>query len=156
MSGKGYQKYSIGTVIAVITIIALSVATIVTALSNVNFGNTGNVHINTIGPIQIYEDEALTTSLTTIGWGKLNPTSTAQHTFWIFNVGETPLQLSSNTSSWYPSDLNNNATLTLDVEGTTIGVGANAKLAATVTLSINGYYNETSFSFVVTIYGSPT
>jgi hypothetical protein len=141
--------------------------TAVTLLSGILFGfiidNVRSLYqtsdtISSIGTlksigIEVYQNENLTESVTTINWGTLEPGDKKTYTIYVRNKGNFPLTLSMSTSNWNPPSASNYLTLTWNYGGQAISAGEVVQVTLTLAVSpsITGLSN---FGFDITAVGS--
>ncbi len=147
------RKLGSGTLIAIgITTMLLIVTTAGLLTTTQTLPSTGSITpISAVG-VAIYSDAALTSPLSSISWGSLNPGSQTTATIYIKNTGNIPETLSMNPTSWNPSNANTYLTCTWNPTSTTIAAGASTQ--ATITLAAASGAIAASFSFNVVITGS--
>jgi len=117
------------------------------ALTNRTISNTGSV--KTIG-VGIYQEQACTTSVSSINWGIVSPGSNVDKTVWIRNESNVPATLSKTTSNWNPTNASNYITLSWNYGGQTFS--ANEVIQVKLTLSVSSTIaGITNFSFDITI-----
>lgn len=114
-------KTKIGLAAAVVLLAIVIGAAIITALPIFGIRVTGVV---AYGDIKV--------SVTSIDWGLVPVNTTVQRQFVVTNSGNVPLTLSLTTSQWVPQIASDYITMTNDVEGQILPVGA----SKTVTLSL--------------------
>jgi hypothetical protein len=108
--------------------------------------------VKTVG-VGIYEDAGLTTPMTAINWGALDPGSEKTITVYVRNEANTAVTLSMVTSNWIPSTASNYITLSWNYNGQTVAAGGSVAVTLTLTISsnVNGI---SSFSFDIIITGT--
>jgi len=102
MSGKGYQKYSIGTIAAITVIILLAGASAYAAIQNlIVINSSGNLHTtDNIGAFATYVDAvAGSPYLTNINWSTMYYGDNISRVLYLRNFGDKPLNLSLTTSN---------------------------------------------------------
>jgi hypothetical protein len=141
---------SLKVIAAVILILALTTQAMSLVLTSKTISNSGSV--KTVG-LGVYWDAALTNTVSSIGWGTINPGSNSNATVYIRNEGDTAVNLTMSTVNWNPSTASNYVTLTSDYGGQSIGaVGVIVvKLTLSVSASTTGI---TTFSFDINIVAS--
>jgi len=137
---------------ALFTLVAYTFA--LSALASVQksrtVSNAGTVKAIGVG---VYWDSACTNSLSSIGWGTLEPGSSKNVTCYIRNEGNSASTLSMNISNWNPSNASDYITLSWNYNGQPINPSGVIQVTFTLSVlpSIEGI---TSFSFDITIVGS--
>jgi len=117
------------------------------ALTNRTISNTGSVKSVGVG---VYQEQACTTSVSSINWGIVSPGSNVNKTVWIRNESNVPATLSKNTSNWNPTNASNYITLSWNYGGQILS--ANEVIQVKLTLSVSSTIaGITNFSFDITI-----
>jgi len=107
--------------------------------------------IRTVG-VEVYADEVLSTVLTEIGWGTLNPGEVRSVEAWVKNTGNDAQKLVMWTENWNPAAAFDSITLTWDYGDSWIA--ANASFPVVFTLSVEPNITDvTSFSFDIWVKG---
>jgi len=115
--------------------------------SNKTISNVGAVKAIGVG---VYWDQGCTNTVTSIGWGTIEPGSTVDKTCYIRNEGNSVSTLSLQTSNWDPSEAGNYIDLSWDYGGQS--VNPDEVVQVTFTLSVSSsVQNITSFGFDITI-----
>ena len=112
--------------------------------------STGTVKAVNVG---VYWNLNCTETVTTIDWGMLEPGESKNVTIYLKNEGNTPINLSLDTSNWNPASASSFLTVTWNQEGTSLAPGAVATAVITLTVSesITGIDN---FTFLTILEGS--
>jgi len=142
----------ISIVILVVYTLALSTLTQVMSSIQTNTKISNQGSLKTVG-VGVYWDSGLTSRVSSINWGLLEPGSNVNKTVYIRNEGNAAAVLSITTSNWSPSNSSSYLNLNWDYGGQTINVSevVKVKLTLSTLASINGI---TSFSFDITIVAS--
>jgi hypothetical protein len=148
-----FKKFGSGTLIAIgITSMLLVVLTAGALTTNQTLSSSGNISpISSVG-VALYSDAGLTTPMTSITWGTLNPGGQTSVTVYIKNTGNIPETLSMVASGWSPANANTYLTCTWNPAQTTIAAGAST--SAVITLATGGSAPTVSFSFNIVITGT--
>jgi len=107
--------------------------------------------IRAIG-IEVYADEALTTILTEIAWGTLDPGETKSFDAWVKNIGNDAQKLVLWTENWNPAAAFDSITLTWNYDGSWIPAEASIPVVFTLSVDAN-VTGVTSFSFDIWVKG---
>ena len=111
----------------------------------------GSGEIKAIG-LSVFEDEALTTPLTSINWGLVEPGETIYKDIWVYNDGNYRITLMLTTDNWNPPNASDFMTLTWNYANQVIEPGA--ALGLTFSLYISSSITDIdTFSFVITVTG---
>jgi len=149
---KPEVKIAIATLILIGCALSLSMLTQVmsTIQTNMKISNQGTLKAVGVG---VYWDEGLTSKVSLIDWGILEPGSNVNRTVYIRNEGNAAATLSMTPSNWSPANASDYLTLTWDYSGQTLNVNEviQVKLTLSVSSSIAGI---TNFSFDITIAAS--
>jgi hypothetical protein len=92
----------------------------------------------------------LTTKVSSISWGALDPGSNVNKTVYIRNEGNSAVTLALSTSNWNPSTASNYLTLTWNYGGQTINVNSVVQVKFTLSAS-SSTTGITSFTFDIVI-----
>lgn len=111
--------------------------------------NIGNVRV--IG-VDIFADAELTTDLTQMAWGTLDPGESRTFNAWIQNTGNAAQKLVMWTESWNPKIAFDHISLTWDYADSWIPVNGSIPVVFTLTLDAD-ISGVTSFSFDVWVKG---
>lgn len=108
--------------------------------------------IQTVG-VGVYSDSQLTTPVTAITWGTLEPGASQDFVCYIRNEGNAPSTLTLAISNWSPPAASSYLTLSWDYTGQSINPGSAVLVTFTLEVdpSITGI---TTFGFDITIIGS--
>jgi len=108
-------------------------------------------HIMVVG-IEAYWDEACKQPVTEILWGTLEPSETANRTFYVVNTGNTALTLHLRTASWSPPEAETFISSVWDSEGLSLEAGA--KRPVNLTLAVSAMIRGVdSFTFDIILEG---
>jgi hypothetical protein len=111
--------------------------------------SSGRVEVVGIGA---YWDDACTQPVSEILWGTLEPSETANRTFYIVNTGNTALTLHLRTASWSPPEAETFISLTWDAEG--LSLEADGRRAVNLTLTVSATIRGVdSFTFDTILEG---
>lgn len=120
-------------------------------LTQRRISSRGTVYVKVLG-VEVYWDPECTSMVTEIDWGVLEPSDVATKTLYVKNTGNVAVILSMATENWAPAEAGTYITVTWDVEGSTIDVGAIK--AASITLSVSAEISGISdFSVDIVITG---
>ena len=143
---KNWKKQLLQT-LALFTILTVAVYAVVTNFWIIR--NEGK--IKTVG-IKVYTDLTLTTELTLLRWGAIEPNTTTTKNMCVHNAGNSNATLNMTLDNWVPQNFTNFAVVTWDREGYMLGPGASVE--ATVTLFVNDEIQDiTDFRFDITLWG---
>ena len=133
-----------------VSVVALLVGAVIGA--NITLSRIRNVGtVRAIG-VEVYTDETLTSVLTEIAWGTLDPGESRSFNAWVKNTGNDEQKLVMWTESWDPVDAQNSISLSWDYGDEWIPAGA--VVPVTFTLSVDsGISGVTSFSFDIWVKG---
>jgi hypothetical protein len=110
---------------------------------------TGTVKAVNVG---VYRNQNCTETVTAIDWGMLEPGESKNVTIYLKNEGNTPINLSLNTSNWNPTEAENYISLTWTYSGENLQ--PDQVLPSTLILSINQNVTDiTTFNFDIIIIG---
>ena len=128
------------TILAISLITALSViaaSALASYIRVIHLSSAGT--ITTMGTeeysVEVYSDVALTTMLTSVDWGLLDPGSTKSVDCYIKNSGSYPVTLTMTTTNWNPTNASNYMTFTWNREGYLLEEGSFAETTFTLTVS---------------------
>jgi hypothetical protein len=108
--------------------------------------------VNSVG-VRIYWDAGLTSKVTAIDWGTIDPGSQKSFTIYIYNEGNNGVTLTETTSNWNPTFASNFMSLSWDYNNKKIDAGA--YVGVTLTLKADAATKGISnFSFDITILAS--
>ena len=113
-------------------------------------GSRGEVKV--LG-VSVWQDLNLTTPLTVIDWGMLEPSENKTVSCYLRNEGNVPSLLTVYTENWQPVNASNWISLSWNLEGVNIEVAEALKTDLTLTVSPD-IKNIFSFSFDIVISGS--
>jgi uncharacterized membrane protein len=148
-----FKKFGSGTLIAIaITSMLLIVTTAGVLTTTQTLPSSGSISAVSAVGVSLYSDAGLTTPMSSITWGTLNPGGQVSTTVYIKNTGNIPETLSMATTGWTPSNANTYLTCTWNPTATNIAAGAST--SATITLAVSGSATITSFSFSIIITGT--
>jgi hypothetical protein len=114
--------------------------------------NSGTIFVSS-PDIGVYSDAACTVVISALAWGNVEPSSVTTKQFYVKNLGNVPIVLSSATSAWVPTNAATYIHPTWDKEAAVLAVGASVLSIITlrVDVSINGI---SAFSSSMTITGT--
>ena len=128
------------------SVAALLVGAVIGA-SLVRIRNVGT--IRAVG-VEVYADAGLTTVLTEISWGVLDPGESKTFNAWVQNSGNVAQGLALSTEGWSPFGAGNSISLSWDYGGMPLPAGAS--IPVVFTLSVDpGISGVSGFSFDVVI-----
>ena len=111
--------------------------------------STGTVKAVNVG---VYWNQNCTETVTTIDWGMLEPGESKNVTIYLKNEGNTPINLSLNTSNWNPAEARNYVSLNWTYRGENLQ--PDQALPATLILAVDqNVTNITTFNFDIIIVG---
>ena len=134
-----------------IVLLAGSMCLVTYAVSNYLriIASTGTVKAVNVG---VYWNQNCTETVTSIDWGMLEPAESKNATIYLKNEGNTPINLSLNTSNWNPAEARNYVNLNWTYSGENLQ--PDQALPATLTLSVEqNVTNITTFNFDIIIIG---
>jgi len=144
-------KIALAATSIIIIAIALTVTTTALLADQQTIPSQGNIQ-STAG-IAVYTNPAATTPCTNIDWGTLDEGTTATHTVYVKNIGDTTETLHLTTTDWTPTASASLMTLSWDKEDTTIN--PDSVVAATLTLAAaEDMADVDSFNFNIIIQGT--
>jgi hypothetical protein len=148
-----FKKLGLRAVIAlVITGVVLTAITAGLLTTSQTLNTNGSITpISAVG-LSIYSNSGLTTPMSAITWGTLNPGGQTTVTIYLKNTGNIAENLTMNASNWSPSNANTYLTCTWTPTATTLAAGAST--SATITLSASSNAPTTSYSFSLSITGT--
>lgn len=150
MAGIEYKKFSIGTFLIALLVLAV-VGYGLSAVINTIILPTGGSFVVGEG-ISVFADEELSVPLNEINWGTVYFNSTINKKMYLNNSLSFPVQMSMNTSDWDPIETEQCFNVTWDVENEIIKL--NEPLPATVSLTLIAVpENATNFTFNIIITG---
>ena len=121
--------------------------------TSTRFSNSGIVGTVTTVGVEAYYDAALTTRVTSVTWGTINPGESQSVTIYVCNNGNSAVTLSQVASNWSPASASSCIWLTWDYNGQALAAGQTVKL--TLTLSVASDASGVgSFGFDTTITGT--
>lgn len=145
--------------IAAITIAVAGVAAAVlssgllVAQQQVQTNGTVSGQVSSSINIGVYSDAAATVNCSSLSWGSLSPGGSVSQTVYVKNTGGQNETLALSASNWSPSTASSVLTLTWNMQGVVLPVGA--VVPATLTLTASSSTGTlTSFTFDVVISGS--
>jgi hypothetical protein len=125
--------------------------------------NVGNSHITVYPPenpppteegkLTIYADQTLTSELSYLNWGYVEPNSTNYRYAYLKNTYDFSIKLSMNTTSWNPSNATNY--MLFDWNCTNYDLASQNVVCALLTLTIYSNTTESGivdFSFNINVY----
>jgi hypothetical protein len=102
--------------------------------------------------VEIYADEALTTVLTEIAWGTLDPGESRSFNAWVKNTGNDAQKLVLWTENWNPTSAFDSIALTWNYNGSWIP--ATTSIQVVFSLSVDADITSvTNFSFDIWVKG---
>ena len=111
--------------------------------------STGTVKAVNVG---VYWDQNCTETVTSIDWGMLEPGESKNVTIYSKNEGNTPINLSLNTSNWNPTEARNYMILTWTYSGENLQ--PDQALPTTLILTVDQNVTDiTTFNFDIIIIG---
>ena len=128
------------------SVAALLVGAVIGA-SLVRIRNVGT--IRAVG-VEVYADAGLTTVLTEISWGVLDPGASRTFDAWVQNSGNVAQGLALSTEGWSPFGAGNSISLSWDYGDVLIPAGASIPVVFTLSVD-SGISGVSGFSFVVVI-----
>ncbi len=148
-----FKKLGSGAVIVlVITGIMLTALTAALLTTSQTLSTNGSITpISAVG-LAIYSNSGLTTPMSAVTWGTLNPGGQTSVTVYLKNTGNIAENLTMSVSNWSPSNANTYLTCTWTPTVTPLAAGAST--SATITLSALSSAPTTSYSFSLAITGS--
>ena len=140
----------VASALLTVVLYTLALSVLASVQTSRTVSNAGTVKAVGVG---VYSDDECTTTLSSIGWGMLEPGSSKNVSCYIRNEGNSVSTLSMDTSNWNPSNASDYMSLIWDYGGQSIDLGEVVEVTFTlsVSASIEGI---TSFSFDITIVGS--
>lgn len=133
-----------------VSIAALLVGAVIGA--NITISRIRNVGtVRAIG-VEVYADEALTSVLTEIAWGTLDPGDIRSFDAWVKNTGNDAQKLVIRTESWVPADAQNSISPSWDYGDEWIPAGAAVPVIFTLSVG-SGISGVTGFSFDIVVEG---
>ena len=114
------------------------------------FGSRGEIKV--LG-VSVWQDLNLTTPLTVIDWGMLEPSENKTVSCYLRNEGNVPSLLTVYTENWQPVNASNWINLSWNLEDVVIDVAKAVEAQLTLTVSPD-IKNITSFSFDIILSGS--
>jgi len=128
------------------SVVALLVGAVIGA-SLVRIRNVGT--IRAVG-VEVYADAGLSTVLTEISWGMLDPGESRTFNAWVQNSGNVAQGLTLSTDGWLPLGAGNSISLSWDYGGAPIPAGASIPVVFTLSVD-SGISGVSGFSFDVVI-----
>ena len=117
---------------------------------SMKIGNTATLKLVDIG---VFTNANLTTPVTSINWGMLEPGQAENYSAYLLSESNVPITLSMHTANWNPSNASNYLTPTWNYKAQTIQ--PHASLPITFTLAVNASIQGIpQFSFDIWIIGS--
>ena len=111
--------------------------------------STGTVKTVNVG---VYWNQNCTETVTTIDWGMLEPGESKNITIYLKNEGNTPINLSLNTSNWNPAEAEKYISLAWTISGENLQ--PDQALPTTLVLSVKQNITDvTTFNFDIIIMG---
>jgi hypothetical protein len=102
--------------------------------------------------VEVYWNQNCTESVASIDWGMLEPGESKNVTIYLKNEGNTPINISLNTSNWDPAEAENSITLSWNYVGESLQ--PDQALPTTFILSVaQNITNITAFNFDIIIIG---
>jgi hypothetical protein len=148
-----YKKLGSSALIAIgITSMLLIITTAGLLTTTQTLPSSGSISAVSAVGVTIYSDAGLTTPLSSITWGSINPGGQTTTTVYVKNTGNIPETLSMAASGWNPANSNTYLTCTWNPASSTIAAGAST--SATITLTASGGAAITAFSFNIVITGT--
>jgi hypothetical protein len=135
------------------TIILLAGSTCLVSYAVSNYlriiASTGTVKAVNVG---VYWNQNCTETVTTIDWGMLEPGESRNVTIYLKNEGNTPINLSLNTSNWNPAEAENYISLTWTISGENLQ--PDQALPTTLIITVEQNVTDiTTFNFDIIIMG---
>jgi hypothetical protein len=113
---------------------------------------SNTVTLKTVG-INVFQNANLTTPVTSINWGMLEPGQTKNSTVYLQSTSNVPISLSMYVANWVPTNASSFLSLSWNYKGQAIA--PSASIPATFSLAVNASISGiTSFSFDIWIVGS--
>lgn len=113
--------------------------------------NVGTIFVPNAN-LGVFSDAACTIAITSLSWGALEPSTVNNKQFYVKNLGNVPLLLTSSSSGWTPTNGPTYLHLTWDRESTVLS--SNTSVLSTLTLTVDANITGiTSFGFNLTIDG---
>jgi len=131
-----------------VSVVMLLVGAVIGA-SIVRIRNVGT--IRAVG-VQVYADSQLSTVLTEISWGTLNPGEVRTFNAWVKNTGNDAQKLVMWTENWVPTSAQDSIVLTWDYADSWIAAGASIPVVFTLSVDPN-IDGVTGFSFDIVVQG---
>ena len=128
------------------SVAALLVGAVI-GVSLVRIRNVGT--IRAVG-VEVYADAGLSTVLTEISWGILNPGESKTFNAWVQNSGNVAQGLALSTEGWSPFGAGNSISLSWDYGGAPLPAGASIPVVFTLSVD-SGISGVSGFSFDVVI-----
>jgi len=152
VKGEGVWRFLPSTKVIACFVAVSVVCLLVGAAIGANLVRIRNVGtIRAVG-VQVYADAGLTTVLTEIAWGTLDPGESRNFNAWIKNTGNDAQTLTMLTESWVPAAAQNSISLSWNYNNEVIQSGA--AVAVTFTLAVNPSINGVAnFSFDIVVQG---
>ena len=140
----------VASTLLTVVLYTLALSVLASVQTSRTVSNAGTVKAVGVG---VYSDYDCTVTLSSIGWGMLEPGSSTDVSCYIRNEGNSASTLSMYTSNWDPSNASEYMSLSWDYGGQPVNPGEVVQVTFTlsVSASIEGI---TSFSFDITIVGS--
>ena len=145
------RKIAMGVVVAYIAVglfgVLLSSGVLVTSETVKISGVLASANLG------VYSDSACTQRVTAVDWGAVAPGASVSRTFFIKNIGTTPVTLSFSATNWSPAAANGQVTASWSHEGTQLSAGQ--VTAASITLNVRSTASGfTTFSVDAVITGT--
>jgi len=140
MSGVGFKKIGLGTIIILVLAIIVAIYGVSTALNTFSVTVSGSGSVSMLD-VMMYEDAEKTVLMENIYWNKINnnhpitPNSEISTIIYASNEGNTPISLAITTENWIPVNCTEFMSLDWNYNGQILPV--NASMPITLTLKVN-------------------
>lgn len=150
---KTLTKKNVIRYVAVLATVAIAIVGVFAAITSIKtIPSSGTIAGVNLG---VFSDSGCTIPVTSINWGNVTPGGSVTHQVYIENSGTNNMTLSLSNSSWSPSGVDANLTLTWDKEGANVNLGVPNAVLATLTLTASASFTTgTDFSVNVIIAGT--
>jgi hypothetical protein len=144
------RKISLAVAAIAISLLVGSMMTYAVMEYSRKISNTAT--IKTVG-INVFQNVNLTSPVTSIDWGMLEPGQTKNCTVYLWSTSNVPISLSMYTANWNPTNASAFLSLSWNYKGQVIA--PSASIPATFSLAVNASISGiTTFSFDIWIVGS--
>ena len=140
----------VASALLTVVLYTLALSVLASVQTSRTVSNAGTVKAVGVG---VYSDDECTITLSSIGWGMLEPGSSKNVSCYIRNEGNSASTLSMYTSNWNPSNASEYMSLSWDYGGQSVDPGEFVQVTFTLSVSVS-IEGITSFSFDITIVGS--